>query len=220
MLSHLLKSNVKSKTPLFNVTGEVLYKRVYVPFLELLYAFDCKFGFLSTEDYLRCFEGTYSRKIELTFKFILKSCCHSMFSNINPISISKFYFDGHDHLGTDFDANYLSTISLRDYCKISKPIEIDSRHIKERDDETLLIMNLVDNAVSSFTACISSSYDPYCTLKPFNDILSRVKKGLIFKNKNSEWYKTLSFSKVNVVNGSINFSDLFENKDQLVFDFY
>ena len=221
LLSHILKSQVKSSTYFYSITGKSLYNRKYPRYLELLDLFGCKYGFLSNYNYFKSFKcNSYSRKIELTFKFIFKCCCHALFDYENPIEIIKFYFDGFEHIGTDFDLSYLSSIKLRDYCKISPSISIDSRHIKDRDDVSKMIMNLTDNAVSAFSAILNNASDPYNVLLPLLEIFSRIKKGLIFKNKYSEWHRSISFSEVEVVNDQIKFPDIFRNEDQLNFEFY
>ena len=221
LLSHIMKSKVNSPTYLRNITGKSLYKQEYPHYIKLVDLFGCKYGFLSNYNYLQSFKcDSYSRKIELTFRFILKCCCHALFDFRNPIEIIKFYFDGFKHIGTDFDLNYLSSIRLRDYCKISPSISIDSRHIKDRDDVSKMIMNLTDNAVSAFSSILNNASDPYNVLLPLLEIFSRVKKNLIFKNKYSEWYRSISFSEVEVVNDQIKFPEIFRNKDQLKLEFY
>jgi len=221
LLSHILKSKVKHSSFLRNISGKSLYYRNYTPYLELADFFGCKFGFLSNENYLRSFNcSSYSKKVELTFKFILKGCCHSFFSNKNPIIISSFHFDGYKHLGASFDKSYLTNIFLRSYCELSSALYIDSKHFVDRDEDSKLIMNFVDNAVSGFSAAITCASDPYNILTPLNDIISRARSKKTFVNPNSEWFRSASFSQVEIINNSITFSDLFKNKDQIVFDFY
>lgn len=216
LFSHIIKTNSKDGTKLFNRTGKDIYEKKFDPFLEITGSFGCRFGLLkivnieNTLDYFK----NYRKKVETTFRFVIKGCCHGMFDEQTPIKLVKFYFDGKDHYNGNLDINRLTKGEWRSYCEVNSNIPIDDRAMKQRDDETKLIMNLVDNVVGAWSALLNQEKDPNNVLYPLKDIHNRLQKKLIFANKKSSWYRSISFSEFSIVDGVV-FTSLFRNQNQM-----
>ena len=103
----------------------------------------------------------------------------------------------------------------KSYCDIKEKMPIDARVMKQRKDETKLIMNLVDNVVGAWRALLNKEKDVYNVLYPLKGIHKRLWEKKIFANKNSSWYKSISLSEFCIENGNISFPDIFRNKNQL-----
>ena len=217
LFSHIIQTNSKEKTKLFNRTGRDVYEKRFDPFLEITGSFGCRFGLLkiknleNTLDYFK----NYRKKVETSLRFVIKGCCHGMFDEKTPIKFVKLYFDGNDHYKGDLDISRLIKGDWRSYCKVNNNLPIDDRGMKQRNDETKLMMNFVDNIVGAWNAILNQAKDPNKVLFPLKDIYSRLLKNLIFINKNSSWYKSISFSEFSIVDGEIMFKNLFRNDNQI-----
>ena len=217
LFSHIIQTKPVGGTQLFNRTGRDVHARNFRPYLEILGSFDCKFGFLriaSIEQRLNYCQN-YRNKVETTFRFIVKGCCHRMFDEKHPIKLAKLYFDGNKHYKGDLDTDRLLKGSWRPYCEIDNHLLIDARGIKERDAETKLLMSFVDYIVGAWTSLLNGEEDPHGVLYPLSDIHIRLCKGKIFRNANSRWYKSTSFSELSVIDEGLVFAELFRNNCQM-----
>lgn len=202
-------------TKLYNPTEKYKYDREYSHFLEINGLFDCRFGLLKIADNFETLNSdTYARKVETTFSFILKGCCHGMFDKDNPIEIIKFYFDGDRHHGGKIDLSKIITGNLRDYIKINNEVFIDSRHRKERDEETGMIIDFIDNIVGAWRYKLNDGIDENNILYPISEIHGRLIKNLIFSNKNSRWYKSISLSELKMDGDDFYFPNIFQDHRQ------
>lgn len=215
VFKHIIQyaDNMKS-TSIYN-SNRVKYSKEYKPYLNILESFDCKFGFLQSKDNFNSFSiDTYAKKVELTFRFLFKSCCHSMFDINNPIKITKFYFDGHEHHNGEIDLGFILKSEFKSYCNLSDVRILDSRQMENRDNNTKIMINFVDNIVGAFEAKLMSRENFKNILFPLDDIFERIQSKDIFKRKNSRWYKSINMSEVSIKNGNPTFEDLFYNKNQ------
>lgn len=217
LFSHIIKTKAQKKTKLFNRSGLDIRNKNFDHFLEITGYFGCRFGLLKIENLrqsLDYFEN-YRKKVETTFRFVVKGCCHCMFDKNNPVRLEKFYFDGEKQYKGRIDLKRLVKGEWRSYCDIKENMPIDARVMKQRKDETKLIMNLVDNVVGAWRALLNREKDPYDVLYPLKEIHKRLQEKKIFANKNSSWYKSISLSEFCIKNGNISFPDIFRNKNQL-----
>ncbi len=219
LFSHIIKSQkIKDDnliTRLCNPTEKNRYTKEYSHFLEISGLFDCRFGLLKIEDNFKALHfNNYAKKVEKTFNFILKACCHGMFSKNNPIEITKFYFDGDEHHGGKIDLSNIINGNFRDYIKIDNYIDIDSRHRDERNDETAIIIDFVDVIVGAWRHKLNNESDKMDILKPISEIYDRLVNNMIFLNKNSKWYKSISLSEFKIKDDQICFPDIFNNPNQ------
>jgi len=218
LFSHITKTNKYNvSTKIYNLSQKNKHKN-YQDFLEVMGSFGCHFGLLKIiEDNLKslCF-NTYAKKVETTFNFALRGCCHGMFNIRNPIEIIKFYFDGEKHYNDSINLARIAKGKLRDYIKISNNISIDARQRNERRDDTGIMIDFVDNIIGAFRAKLNNQEDKNHVLHPLSDIYKRLFENKIFSNYNSRWYKSISFSEltVNHKTGCINFPDIFKNPNQ------
>lgn len=216
LFSHIIQTNVKERTQFFNRSGIAVYKRDFSPFLEVGDSFGCRFGLLkarSLENTLDYFKS-YRKKVETVFRFVMKGCCHSMFDDRSPIRLEKLYFDGEEQYEGEIDLTRLVKGDWRSYCDVKENMPIDARLMKDRHDETKLIMNFVDNVVGAWRALLNYEKDPNKVLYSLRPIYERLREKKIFKNPNSKWYKSISLSEFCIENGDIRFPDIFRNPDQ------
>jgi len=216
VFKHIIQftDNMKS-TSIYN-SNRVKYNKEHKPYLNILESFDCKFGFLQSKDNFNGFYfDTYAKKVELTFRFLLKSCCHSMFDINNPIKITKFYFDGHEHHNGEIDLDFILKSGFKSYCDLSDVKILDSCQVKNRDNNTKVMINFVDNIVGAFEAKLMSRENFKNILFPINDIFERMWNKEIFRRKNSRWFKSVNMSQVLVQNDKIIFKELLYNKNQM-----
>jgi hypothetical protein len=216
--SHIIQTKIQGPTVFINPTGKDKYERNYNPYLIISDKYDCKFGLLRlTENEERDYFISNSKKIETTLRYILKGCCHAMFSKIRPIEITKLYFDGDQHHECNIDLNTILNGNFREYCKISNDITCDTRHMSERNDDTKLIMNLVDNVTGAWRSIINKEKGKHKVTRPLHDLVERVIANKIYVNKNSRWYRSINLSDLRINGiGNIEFLNIFRNSDQQV----
>ena len=220
LFSHIIKTKIDQSTKLYNQNGKFKYKKEFNHFLELNDLFGCRFGFLRIEDNMQSlYFDSYAKKVETTLRFLLKGCCHGMFDDLNTIEIMSLYFDGNEHHVGGFDIPHILKGDFRPYCKVPTTVNIDARQIKDRNDDTKLIMNLVDNVVGAIVAVINEHKDENMVLYPLREIHKRVVENMIFTNKNSKWYKSISVSEFKLVDDQITFPSIYRSPDQGVLIF-
>jgi len=218
VFAHIIKCRINYKKNIYPIKilkNNGPYRGGVETILELEELFECKFALLRIKDNMNSmYFDTYAKKVETTFRFVLKSCCHSMFNNENPIEIIKFYFDGDEHHGKKIDISNLIKGEVKEHIKINKNIDIDSRQINQRDDDTKILMNFVDNIIGSCRSILNDESDENNALFPLREIHERLKDNLLILNENSEWYKSISFSDLVIENENISFPDIFRNPQQ------
>jgi len=217
LFSHIIKVKDEGPIKIINPKSSKWHKENNKHYLEITELFGCKFGLLKIEDNMKSLHfDTYAKKVEKTFNFILKSCCHSMFDKNNPIEIVKFYFDGDEHYnGEKINVNKLFSGSLREYVKISDNVEIDTRQIKDRNDDTKILINFVDNIIGAWRSLLNNESDKYQATLPIKEIHKRVKENKIFSNKNGRWYKSISISEFQVIDDKVDFPCIFRDKKNM-----
>lgn len=216
LFAHVIQKRFIKSTQMFNRTERDKYEGKCIPFLTVSGLFNCKFGLLKSVDNfssLTC--SIYKNKVELTCGFITKCCAHGMFGNNDPIEIVKVYLDGDEHHGGGVNPKKLFKGDFRNYCKISEDIEIDSRHLKERTDETRIMINFIDNIVGAWRSKLNKESDVSKVLLPLDEIYQRLNDGKICSNINSRWYKSICCSELIVEKGNIEFIDIFRDKEQM-----
>lgn len=215
--SHITKTNKYNiPTRIYNLSEKNKYEG-YKDFMEVVGSFGCRFGLLKIENNLESlYSSIYANKVETTFNFILRGCCHGMFDVKTPIEIIKFYFDGNEHYGRSVDLNRISGGQLRDYVKLSKNVSVDSKQRGEREDDTGLMIDFVDNIVGAFRSKLNRDDDEYNILYPLSEIWERLVNGEIFLNSNSRWHRSISFSElcINKETGATVFPSIFKNPNQ------
>ena len=217
LFNHIIQSNPKGLTKLYNFTGKDKYEsyKNISPFLELSDNYGCKFGLLKIADNFQNMSGmNYARKVETTCRFLLKGCCHGMFDGKNKIEINKLFFDGDKHHNGHIDLATICKGYLRNYCCLSPNISLDSTQINQRDDNSKLLINFVDNIVGAFVSLLNNENKHSEYIHPLNNIYKRLIENKIFSNVNGRWYKSISFSEFKIKDDEINFPDIFRNKRQ------
>jgi hypothetical protein len=161
LLRRVIKSDdtsaVRKKTPEYH--ADVGLRADYQEVLQVQEVCDVKFVLLKERDA----HGTmnaypdHASKIETTFRFALKGGCHFLFAEDRPITVKKIFFDGHEHYGRSIDkARVLRNLNaeFRPFCTIAPDFEIDERQLRDRDDDSFIMMNFIDNIVSAWRCLI------------------------------------------------------------------
>ncbi len=222
LFSHLLiVREDKAETELFNYTQKQKRDGMPIPFEIVKGIFGCKFALFYIPDNHKSLNYLvdYASRVETTFRFGFKGGAHYLFSDQNPIEIVRFYFDGHEHHGRHIDKSRILRGGFRNYCKVNKDCSIDDRQIKDRDENTKMMINFVDIVLGAWVARIKMVDDPNDVLYPLKEIYKRLLNNKIVKNPNTRWYKSIAVSELEVINGKIQFPDSFQNKNQLSFPF-
>ena len=215
LFSHIIKTKDDGLTKIYNPTGKNRFKKEYTHFTEVSGLFGCRFGFLKIEDNFQSLQfDTYEKKVETTLRFVLKGCCHSMFNTENPIEIVGFYFDGNEHHGGSINLARILSGEFRPYCRISDNITVDARHVRDRHDDTKLVINFVDNIVGAWRSLLSGEIDEKDILNPLRPICERAKMKKIFSNPNGRWHKSIYLSELKIEDGIIEFPDIFLSSAQ------
>ena len=55
--------------------------------------------------------------------------------------------------------------------------------MKERDNDSKIIMNFVDNILAAWVITLGGHKDPHCVLQPLKEIKDRLKENKIFSTK-------------------------------------
>jgi len=218
LFSHLLiVREDKAKTQLFNYNQKQKHEKKPVPFITIKEVFNCKFVLFYVPDNHKSFNKysmDYASRVETTFRFGFRGGAHYLFSKQNPIKIVKLYFDGYEHYGRHIDKKRILKGELRKYCKVSNGCGIDDRQIKDRDEDSRIMINFVDIILGAWVAKIKGLDDPNQVLYSLNPIYERLLNNKIVKNQNSRWHKSMAVSKLKIINGEIQFPDFFQNKFQ------
>lgn len=216
LFKHVIKSNPKNCTQLYNRSKKDKYEGNFEPFLELYGKYHCKFGLLEIRDIQDTLDyfHNYRKKVETTFRFLVKGCCHGMFDRNSPIRLLKLHFDGNNQYKGDLNAKRILKGNWRQYCRIDDNLEINDKHMSQRKLSGKLIMNFIDNIVGAWRARINGEKDPNQYLYPLVDLHKRARKKQIFSNPNSRWYKSLSLSEFTIREGEPKFPNLFRNPNQ------
>ena len=218
LFSHLLivKEN-EAKTPIFDRDGKDKYEKTFNPFLEIIGVFGCKLVLFYIPDNHSGFNKypmDYPSRVETTFRMGFKGGSHLLFSSQNSINITKFYFDGYEHHTRNIDIDRISKGNFRDYCSVDDNCIIDDRQIKDRNDDSKIMMSFIDNIIGAWTAKIQNKKDVNNILHPINDIYERLLGNKIVLNTDGKWHKSITISEVYVKNGKIEFPDIFRSDKQ------
>lgn len=218
LFSHLLITKEKdAKTEIHFWNKKDKYEQNYNPFLVLEGLYWCKFVLLHIPDNhkeMSYYHMTYANRIETTFRLWFKGWSHLLFSDNEPIIIKKFYFDWHEHHSRNIDLLRITKWDFRNYCNICENCTIDDRGMKERDDESKIIVSFIDNIIGWWTAILKNKEDIWDILQSLKPIYDRLKEWKILKNKSSRWYKGINVSKLVIKNSEITFPNFFENTTQ------
>lgn len=212
----LIVKEKEAKTQLFNRDGAKKYHKDFKPFASLNGVMGCKFILFKIPNNHKEFNSenlSYSELVETTFRFALRSGLHYLINE--DVTITKFYFDGHEHHGRNIDISRITRGVFREHVRLAEDLSIDDRQMKDRDDDTKLIMCLVDNAVGGLTAKISEAKDKYGALFPVEGIVERERSGTLNVNTNGRWYKSLSIFQMTFVDGAYDFSPLVLDDGQI-----
>jgi len=216
LFKHVIKTNPKDCTKLYNRSEKDKYEGNFEPFLKLCEKYRHRFGLLrikNIKDSLDYFHN-YRKKVETTFRFVVKGCCHGMFDRNSPIRLKDLHFDGNNQYKGDLDAKRILKGRWRQYCRIDDNLQIDDKHMSERESDAKLIMNFVDNVVGAWRARINGKADPKQYLYPLKELHQRARDKKIFSNTNSRWYRSISLSEFTIRDGEPKFPDLFRNPNQ------
>lgn len=207
VFSHILKvKNIKEV--LYQRSKKERYLKEYPEYLVLCENFGCKFGLLMIDDNMSTmYKMDYGKKVETTFRFIVKCCLNSMFKG-REINITKIIFDGYEHNNKSPDIHRLFGKGLNENIHIDKDIEIDVRNRKERDDDSGIAVDFVDNIIGALEAKITEKNDPNKVLQPLDELYHRIVENKIFVNKSSRWHKSIKCSQVVFEKGGIVFKNL------------
>lgn len=219
LFSHLLitKGN-HAKTHLHFWNKKDIYEQNYEPFLTLEWLYWCKFVLLHIPDNhekMTNFPLSYADRVETTFRIWFKWWAHLLFWDKNPIIIKNFYFDWYEHHWRKINFWRITKWEFRDYCNICENCSIDDRWMKERSDETKIIISFIDNIVWWLSAILKNKTDSWKVLHWIKPIYERLTNKQILKNHNWRWYKSINVSKLVIKNWDITFPDFFENTEQI-----
>lgn len=219
LFSHLLiTKESEAKTFITHRTQKDLYEKKLEPFLTLEWLYWCKFVLLHIPDNhenMTNFPLSYADRVETTFRIWFKWWAHFLFWERNPIIIKNFYFDWYEHHWRKIDFSRITKWEFRNYCNICESCSIDDRWMKERSDETKIIISFIDNIVWWLSAILKKKTDSWNVLYWLIPIYQRLKNKQILKNHNWRWYKSINVSKLVIKNWEISFPDFFENTDQI-----
>jgi len=172
------------------------------PFLVLNKLYGVKFMLLKEENAHRKMEcyPDFASKIETTFRFALKGGCHFMFDNDSPIGIKKVFFDGHQHYNRHIDKDRIIKnlqSDFRDYCIIDPNFDVDDRQLIDRKDESFIMMNFIDNIISTWRCLVSMTYSNEFQkdeAQTFFSLFKRWQDGEIYMNNKGRWFKCFCLS--------------------------
>ena len=210
----------KVSTELINPSLENKYKNGYKPFHVLEGLYGCKFVLLKIPGNhadMDKYELSYSDRVERTFRFAFKSAAHGLFDT--DIQFINFYFDGHQHHGRNIDIQEITKGPWREHIQFSPDLEIDDRQIDDRNDDTKLVMNLVDNVLGALTAKIVGTPDERRALSGLDELIDRVQNNQIITNKYSRWHKAVNMSQMFVEDDGFDFKDIFHYPEQTTLGF-
>jgi len=163
----------------------------------------------------------HTSKIETTFRFALKGGCYFMFDYSNPISIEKIFFDGHQHYGRHIDKYRIIKnlqSEFRSYCTINSNFGIDDRQLRNRKDNSFIMMNFIDSIVSAWRCLISKTYSNIYqrdVIQPLHNLFKRWQENKILKNSHSRWFQCFSLSECWIEKSEWHFSNFgLENNAQ------
>lgn len=216
LFKHVIKTNSTNCTQLYNRSKKDKYEGNLAPFLEICGKYHCRFGLLKIADIkesLNYFDN-YRKKVETTFRFVVKGCCHGMFDRDHPIRLVGLHFDGNNQYKGNLNAKRILKGDWRKYCRIDDNLQIDDKHMFQRKTKGKLIMNFVDNIVGAWRARINGKVDPNDYLYPLKKLHHRARNQRIFSNSHSRWYRSISLSEFAIKDGEPTFPDLFRNPNQ------
>lgn len=142
----------------------------------------------------------YASKMETTFRFALTGGMHLFFNKNNPINLVAAHFDGHRHLNRRINTARITKgldKKLRRYCTVDPAFYVDDRHGKDRDSDSFVIMNFIDNIISSWRCLISESFSNDVqkeAVYPIRDLWERWQKSEILKNFRGRWLRSFALS--------------------------
>lgn len=208
----------KANTKIFNRTNKNIYEKTFNHFIEINEVLGCKFVLFyipNNHSDFKKYPMDYSERVETTFRIGFKGGIHLLFSEANPINITKFHFDGCEHHGRNIDLSRITKGSFRSYCSFDSNCHIDDNHLINRDIDSKILISFVDNIIGGWAAKLKNKKDSQNILFPLDVLHQRLIEKKIIKNINSAWYKSIFVSKLEIINKKILFPDFFENKNQM-----
>lgn len=211
----LIVRDDRATTELINFDKGRIFRKEFEPYKILRGTYGCKFVLLKIPCNHKGMDSSnfsYADRVEKTFRFAFKSGAHGLFNE--NIKFVKFYFDGNEHHGRGIDINEITKGPWREHISFADNICIDDRQITNRDTDSKLMINLVDNIIGSLASKINQVEDPRRTLSIYDDLLDRVQSQQIITNKNGRWYKSISLSQMFTKDDGFDFKNIFHHPEQ------
>lgn len=190
--------------------------------------------FIERDDHQKMFNyPDKTSKIETSCRIGLKGGLHYLFSDSNPVHITKIHFDGHEHYHRHLDQNRIINRmnGLREYCSIqSNDFLIDDRSsdhssTNSQDYGDCQLLQFTDLLIGSFRSALGyyqNKYQWYLS----NYAMLLIKRHLkgYARMKNSRWFHSFCMSQCYLEDNSWHFEDIDfkegQNVNQGSFDFY
>jgi hypothetical protein len=216
-----LRSTVKGKSePVFlgrREKGKLQYGQVGL--------YGMKFILFRERDYHKQMIGysDHASKIETTFRFGIKGGLHFLGSDENPINITKFHFDGHQHYQRHIDKDRITNkiIGLREYCAISKRHDLiddrqsDHRKSESQDYDDCQFLQLTDILIGCFRTSLGyKTKDIHVELaKPVKFLVDRYHEGYP-RMRHSRWFNSFVLSQCYLENEHWKFEGIHKKRDE------
>lgn len=210
---HCLQQNSKDKMlgtvyfPVKEINSDYSKATCYTPIIQLQQIVGMKFSLFHLPGTLKSlnddYHFDYASKFETTYRMCLKSACHFLFTDENPVILNGLHFDHHLHLGRKIDYNRIIerlTYEFKDYASFNSGVYINDESSDHRLGESqsyddCQFLQLTDLLVSGFRTFLgeatNSDHKEVCC--NIDLLISKWNRGHA-GYRNSRWYKGLSIS--------------------------
>jgi len=162
-------------------------------------------------------------KVETSFRFGFKGGLHYLFSEDNPVCVTKIHFDGYLHQGRHIDRQrVVARLSgLRSYCGVvDQPDLIDDR-ASDPDAEDAQpyadcqLLQMIDLLIGSFRAAFGYYSNPsqWLLARYARTLVDKYKQGLP-RMRASRWNRAFCMSQCHLENGSWHFETISLMEDE------
>lgn len=179
----------------------------YTPIIQLQHIVGMKFSLFHLPGTLKSlnddYHFDYASKFETTYRMCLKSACHFLFSDENPVIINSLHFDNHQHLGRKIDDDRIIkrlTYEFKDHASFSTDVYIDDESSDHREsgsqnNDDCQLIQLADLLVSGFRTFLykATNADHKEVCCSIDLLISKWNRGPA-GYRNSRWYKGFSLS--------------------------